>query len=271
VLGQYAAERECSMFDALFESGFEPRIAARALAHLREFADFINRISHRATKEPASPLLSELLQAIDYEAHIKDGSDEKTATNKWQNVLDFLDWIKKRSEDDGVLGGGPQEASLLKLAQEMSLLSQLDRKDEQKDAVQLSTIHAAKGLEYPHVFIAGCEEGVLPHHRDLPGEEEESSPASGSSTLQLRVEEERRLMYVAVTRAQRGLQLSWCQKRKRGRDWFAAKPSRFIAEMQLPSSTASNKPLQQDAAKLKLDALKAMLAQRSASKTDQSS
>jgi ATP-dependent DNA helicase Rep len=84
------------------------------------------------------------------------------------------------------------------------------------DAVRLSTLHAAKGLEFPHVFMVGVEEGILPHRESV---------ASGS------VDEERRLMYVGMTRAQQSLQLSWCRRRKRAGEWHDAEPSRFIGEL----------------------------------------
>ena len=272
-LGQYAAERQCSMFEAMFEAGFENRVQARQLEAMRTFGAFINRMHARAQKESAAELFSELLKAIDYEAHLMDQSDDKTALTRWQNVLDFVAWIKKRSEDStGGPGANNEAQSLMTVAQDLALLSQLDKKDGDQDAVRLSTIHAAKGLEYPHVFIVGCEEGILPHHReaDFVNEDTVESDAPQASFAG-RIEEERRLMYVAVTRAQRSLTISWCKERKRVRDTQRQQVSRFIGEMKLAASTASTKPLAQDAAKAKLDLLKVMLAQRSIPKPDRPS
>ena len=82
--------------------------------------------------------------------------------------------------------------------------------------MQLSTLHASKGLEFKHVFLIGVEEGVLPHRESM-------EPA--------KLEEERRLMYVGITRAQRSLHISYAERRKQGRDFIPAEPSRFIAEM----------------------------------------
>ena len=87
---------------------------------------------------------------------------------------------------------------------------------DEVDAVQLSTLHAAKGLEYKHVFLVGVEEGILPHRESL-------DPA--------KLQEERRLMYVGITRAQRSLHISYCEKRKQAREMIPCEPSRFIAEM----------------------------------------
>ena len=91
----------------------------------------------------------------------------------------------------------------------------LEGKDQEPDAVALSTLHAAKGLEFPHVFIVGAEEDILPF-RDSDEKQ---------------IEEERRLMYVGITRAERSLQISYCNRRKRGKDWAACEPSRFMEEM----------------------------------------
>jgi ATP-dependent DNA helicase Rep len=114
----------------------------------------------------------------------------------------------------------------------------------------LSTVHASKGLEYPHVFLVGVEEGIMPHR----GSSDDDAPVDDS-----RIEEERRLMYVAITRAQRSLHLNWCKKRKRARETVVCEPSRFIPEMLLddaPPPTAEEKPL---SPKDRMAMLKAML------------
>jgi ATP-dependent DNA helicase Rep len=111
------------------------------------------------------------------------------------------------------------------MAQLMALASRLDGREDDSDAVRLSTLHAAKWLEWPHVFLAGVEEGLLPSSVGL---EDEAADAI------VRFEEERRLMYVGITRAQRSLQVSWCRQRSRGRERVEERePSRFIAEMGL--------------------------------------
>jgi ATP-dependent DNA helicase Rep len=163
---------------------------------------------------------------------------------RWQNVADFVDWLKRRADDEG--------STLLQLAQSVAILSQLDRNDAQADVVRLTTIHASKGLEFPHVFIAGCEEGLLPHRGGPAAEADEDAPPS-------RIEEERRLMYVAVTRAQRSLTLTWCRTRKRGKESFTQMPSRFLGEMKLDAAPAS-RTTDGGAAKAKLSQLKALLA-----------
>jgi len=270
-LGAYAGERGVSMFEALFETGFESRIAARQLEPLREFGAFVNRMGWRAAREPAAQVLEDLLRAIDYEAHLHATSDEKVAAGRWRNVCDFVDWMKKRAEDD--------DATLLQLAQTIALLSQLDRRDSDVDAVRLTTIHAAKGLEFPHVFVVGCEEGLLPHRGDATTavDGDEAPEAGGAADARgrdlshddpdaRRIEEERRLMYVAVTRAQRSLTLTWCRQRRRGRELLARLPSRFLAEMQLEASPSVSRTVSQAQGRARLAGLKALLERPAATR-----
>jgi ATP-dependent DNA helicase Rep len=241
-LGAYAGEREQSMFAALAETGIEQRLAARQVEALREFAQFVNRIGWRAKKEPPGALLREMLEAIRYRDHLYDAMDDRTAAARWQNVSDFVDWIGKRGDDDA--------KHLIDLAQTIALLSRLDAKDAEADAVRLTTIHAAKGLEFPHVFVAGCEEGLLPHTGDAEADDD-AGPQ--------RVEEERRLMYVAVTRAQRSLTISWCRQRRRAKTVVSRLPSRFLAEMKLDADGGASVPVTAVAAKQRLAALRGLL------------
>jgi ATP-dependent DNA helicase Rep len=242
LLGGYAGERQRSMVGVLFESGIESRMTPRQLEPLREFGTFVNRIAWRARTEPPGELLTEILKAIGYHEFLLSTMDERQASQRWQNVTDFVAWLAKRGEEDG--------KSLIELAQTIALLSRLDGKDADADAVRLSTVHASKGLEFPHVFIAGCEEGSMPHTGDLDPDSEEGPQ---------RVEEERRLMYVAVTRAQRTLTVSWCRVRKRAKAAVPRLPSRFIAEMKLDAEGGASAIVSVDSAKQRLAGLKAML------------
>ena len=114
--------------------------------------------------------------------------------------------------------------------------------------VTLSTLHASKGLEWPHVILVGVNEGLLP----FKGEDEEMTPQ--------RLEEERRLMYVGITRARRTLAVSTLRRRKKGREFVQGLPSRFIAEMRLHEASGKEDPRE------KLKALRAELAARAAAK-----
>ncbi len=239
----------------MFETGLDDRIADRQLATLREFGDFINRIRWRAGREPAPAVLADLIKAIDYQAYLAEQGDERSATTRWQNVNEFCDWLNKRAEED--------DKNLIDMAQHISLVTRLEGRESEGDAVRLSTIHAAKGLEYPHVFLIGVEEGLLPH----AGREDEDAASRGESPqaavdaeklLGERLEEERRLMYVAVTRAKRSLTLTWCRQRKRARAQVECQPSRFITEMQLDLEGTGNKPVSSEDAKKRLAALREM-------------
>jgi ATP-dependent DNA helicase Rep len=207
-LGRYAGKRQLSLFAALFEAGAATEVPARQLEALREFGAFINRIEYRAAREPASQVLQDLLRAIGYEAWLFDTLDVGEAESKWANVRDFAQWLGKKGEDDN--------KTLMELTQTIALINMLDKNQEDSDAVQLATLHAAKGLEFRHVFLVGVEEGILPHRESLD---------------ERKLEEERRLMYVGITRAQHSLHLSWCARRKQGREWRECEPSRFIAEL----------------------------------------
>ena len=209
VLGTYAGERHVSLFAAAFEEGFAQRVQARQLEPLLEFCQFINRTQGRAASEPAHQVLPDLIKAIDYETFLYDHEEERTAQTRWGNVCEFANWLNRKGEQDG--------KTLIDLTQSIALINMLDKQNaDDVDAVQLSTLHAAKGLEYKHVFLVGVEEGILPHR-------ESTDPG--------KIEEERRLMYVGITRAQRTLHISWCERRKQAREFVPCEPSRFIEEM----------------------------------------
>ena len=207
-LGSYAGQRHASLFTAAFEAGAEQHVNAKQLAAVREFGQFINRLELRAPREPARQLLEDLLLAIGYETWLLETLDPREAESKWSNVRDFVAWLSRKGEEDG--------KNLLELTQTVALITMLDKNDRSADALQLSTLHAAKGLEFRHVFLVGVEEGILPHRE---------------STESNRLEEERRLMYVGITRARHSLHISHAMKRKAGKEWRACEPSRFIAEL----------------------------------------
>jgi ATP-dependent DNA helicase Rep len=217
------------LFEAVFKGGIESKLADRQLGPLREFGNFINHLELHASRpgENAAQLLDEMMKEINYEAYLYDTFDDRQAQSKWQNVIDFTTWLKEKGT--GGKNGDDREKSLLDLTQMVALMSMLEGRDEEPDAVRMSTLHASKGLEFPHVFLVGVEEGILPHKGD---------PDAPIETLGARIEEERRLMYVGITRAQRSLHVSWCKKRKRARESVNCDVSRFIKEMKLDEGDA---------------------------------
>jgi ATP-dependent DNA helicase Rep len=156
-------------------------------------------------------------------------------------VCEFAEWLNKKGEEDG--------KTLIDMVQSIALINMLEKQDnEDYDAIQLSTLHASKGLEYKHVFLVGVEEGILPHR-------ESQDPA--------KLQEERRLMYVGITRAQRSLHISYCEKRKQAREMIPCEPSRFISEMGQDIRYTGGKhaaPPDKETGSARLEAMKAMLA-----------
>jgi ATP-dependent DNA helicase Rep len=251
-LGEFASKWKTSLFEALFAETLGAAVSAKARAGLHEFGRFVNAFEHSARKavggEAARALLMQWLKDIGYEQHLYDGEDsEKLAAARWANVLDFVDWIVLRcggAVEDGI---ADEAKSLFDVAQTISIIASLAERGDEADVVTLSTLHAAKGLEWPHVFLAGINEGLLPFKSD------------GDDTTGARIEEERRLMYVGITRARTTLTVSTLRRRKKGRETVAGVPSRFIAEMKLAERRPKEDPRE------KLKRLRAELAARAPS------
>jgi ATP-dependent DNA helicase Rep len=237
-LGEFAAKARVSLFEALFANSLGTALKGRAIDSLHEFGRYVNDLEHRARHtegaEDAKALLLGWLKDIGYEQHLYDGEDsEKLAQARWSNVLDFVDWIAKRCGGEITQEGGTFESekqSVLQVAQTISVIISLAERGDEQDVVTLSTLHASKGLEWPHVFLAGVNEGLLPFRSD----DDEMTPQ--------RLEEERRLMYVGITRARTTLAVSTLRRRKKGRDTVQGIPSRFIAEMKLHEGGAKEDP-----------------------------
>ena len=259
-LGEFANQYRISLFEAVFSHSLGAALPAKAVGSLQAFGNEINDLQFRARHtqgaEAALALLTEWLKDIDYEKHLYDSEEsEKLAAARWANVMDFIDWMAKRcgGEVDDTAGVNlmGESKTLLEVAQTIALLSTLSEREKDQDVVTLSTLHAAKGLEWPHVMMAGVNEGLLPF------KPEEDGVSLQQDALNLtRIQEERRLMYVGITRAQRSLVVSWSRKRKKGREMVSALPSRFIAEMALSTVTTKEDP------RAKLRALRAEFAQR---------
>jgi ATP-dependent DNA helicase Rep len=208
-LGGYASARHLSLFSACFGTDLKAHVPDRGAERLHEFAVWVSKTAERAEHGPAAEVVKQMLHDIAYEGWLKDNSkDLATAERKWENVQEFVAWLE-RPGDTGTLAD-----TLARLA----LMDMLDRNADDKggDAVQLTTLHAAKGLEFPHVFLVGMEEEILPHRNSLEGEN---------------LEEERRLCYVGITRARETLTLSYADQRKKYGEVIACVPSRFLGEL----------------------------------------
>ena len=238
-LGEFAGKWKVSLFEALFAESLGSVLNQRALDGLHEFGRYINDFEYKARQtfgsEGAKEMLLAWLKDIGYEQHLHDNEEnEKVAAARWANVMDFIDWVAKRCggdiETDGGMTTETERRSVIEVAQTIALITSLAERDSGQNAVVLSTLHASKGLEWPHVVLAGVNEGVLPFSR----EEGEIPPGQ--------IEEERRLMYVGITRARLSLSVSVLKRRKKGREYVQAVPSRFVAEMKLNEGAVREDP-----------------------------
>ena len=251
-LGEFSGQWKTSLFEALFAKSLAAQLGAKAIGSLHEFGRYVNQLETRARHaegaEAAKALLLEWLADIGYEQHLLDSEDNpKLAANRWTNVLDFVDWIARRCGGEVANDGSAEAAPLqtvLQVAQTISVIISLAERTDEQDVVTLSTLHASKGLEWPNVMLVGVNEGLLPFKSD------------GEEMTPQRLEEERRLMYVGITRARTTLVVSTLRRRKKGRDTVQGIPSRFIAEMKLNEARTREDPRE------RLKKLRAELAAR---------
>ncbi|MGB0237454.1 MAG: UvrD-helicase domain-containing protein [Cycloclasticus sp.] len=212
-LALYANDRHISLFDACFEIGLQQQLNERTYLKLRSFCDWVVRLSDRTQQEDPIAVLHEMIQDIDYYDWIKaHANSDKQADRKIDNVLELIKWIENSAKKS------QEERSLGDIVSRMMLLDSLERNEEEQkaDQIKLMTLHAAKGLEFPYVYLIGMEEGILPHQNSIDTEH---------------IEEERRLAYVGITRAQQKLTFSYCAQRKKYGDIASTEPSRFLTEL----------------------------------------
>jgi len=159
-LGAVAKTYGGSLFAAIYVDS--PALDLPPWQHgaLLEFGTLINGLRHRAEREAAGTLLSDLVSAIGYESYLFDTFDKAQAQSRSESVRDFVGWLSTKGEADG--------KNLLELAQMVALITILEGQEgDAPEAVRLSTLHAAKGLEFRHVFMVGVEEGILPHRESF--------------------------------------------------------------------------------------------------------
>lgn len=214
-LGSYSQQRHISLFSACFELGVHEFIPERAMQRIEHFAHWLSEISDRAERgaDPVG-LTREVIAHIDYEMWLQDTcADTRTAEKRMENVNDLVEWIGKLADEN------TDNKLLPEIVSYLSLMDILERQEEDKqlDRVTLMTLHSAKGLEFPHVYLVGMEEEILPHQNSMEDEKG--------------IEEERRLAYVGITRAQRTLVISYCGQRKRYGEQKTCEPSRFLSEL----------------------------------------
>ena len=215
-LGTYAGERHVSLYNAIDELGIEELLPLKSLERLRGFVKWMENIVRQCESDDAISAVKEMVGDINYEAWLhQNSSSSAMAERRMENIhylISALQQTLERQEEDG------DESDIKDAIAKLVLRDLLERQEEEDDAdkVQLLTLHASKGLEYPHVFMIGMEEELLPHRNSI---EEDN------------IEEERRLTYVGITRAQQNLVLTLAAKRKQFGEIIDTIPSRFLDEL----------------------------------------
>ncbi|WP_305373682.1 DNA helicase Rep [Photobacterium leiognathi] len=215
-LGTYANMRGKSLFAASFEMGLEQHLSGRGLESLQRFTHWINQLADNAERGDTVSAVRQLVRDIHYEDWLYETSaSPKAAEMRMKNVSDLYSWITADLEGDNY---DKEEKTLKEVVQRLTLRDMMERGEDDDDAdqVQLMTLHASKGLEFPYVFLVGTEEGILPHQTSIDEDN---------------VDEERRLAYVGITRAQRELTFTLCKERRQFGELIKPEPSRFLYEL----------------------------------------
>ncbi len=242
-LGQFANQHNKSLFEAALSDAFQqsaPPKAAQAFRGLTNLLiDFNDQIERNGLPAIGS-IFKEMMDHMAYLDWVSANDEIKQKDRRRRNLKDLIGWLDRL---------GKEELSAEALLARLSLVAGPDDdRHDGKDLVRLMTLHAAKGLEFDRVWLIGCEEGMLPHTRSLDDGQ---------------IEEERRLMYVGITRAKRVLTITHCAQRRRGGEVASAEPSRFLQELpedaiDWPQASGREKVTGDDA-KANIAALKALL------------
>ncbi len=219
-LGDYAHQRGLSMYAAIDEVALSASMPANSLARLKAFKAWITSVQKNIYSGNPITAINEMLNDADYLGWLhQTASSDPVAQKRWDNVnflLSQLTQVLKADQQDGPEKDG--DSAIENAIAKLILRDILDREQEESadDKVQLLTLHAAKGLEFLHVFMIGMEEGILPHKNSVEGGQ---------------IEEERRLAYVGITRAQRTLTMTSARQRTQYGETSSTTPSRFVDEL----------------------------------------
>ncbi len=206
-LGRIAQSAHVSMLEAARSDSVLKQLASRPASALVGFVDLVDGLRRDAARMPAAELVEEVLARTRYAEQVAAQSPEPALRERrLGNLRELADWFRAMARD----GGGAGD-----LAAQLALLGHADQ-DDPGNELRLMTLHAAKGLEFRFVFIVGCEDGTLPHDGAID---------------EGRLDEERRLFYVGITRAKESLTLSWSARTRRYGEILANQPSRFLAEL----------------------------------------
>ena len=218
-LGSYASRHTTSLYSACSDRGIEETIGSQYVEKLRRFTQWMDTVSQLIqVKDDPMAVIREMINDSDYESWLNQTSNSPVAAEKrMANVWFLVDSLKQTIERSAEPGEDPMTVE--EAVGRLILRDMLERQEEEGegvDSVQLLTLHASKGLEYPYVFMMGMEEELLPHRSSI---EEDN------------IEEERRLTYVGITRARRMLTMTLAGKRKQFGEVIDTTPSRFLDEL----------------------------------------
>lgn len=217
-LGSYASQRHISLFAAIDEVGLQSHIPEKNLSRLIRFYHWLQQVNRNCASGDPIAAIREMIDDIDYVGWLHQNSpSSKAAEKRIENVFYLVESLQKsldKTADDDEDGEQRVQDAIAKLV----LRDLMERQEEEdlSDQVQLMTLHASKGLEFPHVFMVGMEEDLLPHRNSIDDNN---------------IEEERRLTYVGITRAQRTLTMTLAGKRKQFGELSETTPSRFLDEL----------------------------------------
>ena len=214
-LGSLAQEKHVSLFEAIFDFELIQRVTPKAYDALQKFARWIVELNDEIQRSEPERAVRSMLTSLHYEEYLYEyATSPKAAEMQSKNVATLFDWVADMLKGDEF----NEPMNLNQIVTRLTLRDMLERGEEEDDSdqVQLMTLHASKGLEFPYVFLIGMEEGILPHQTSIDEDN---------------VEEERRLAYVGITRAQQNLWFSLCKERRQFGELIRPEPSRFLLEL----------------------------------------
>lgn len=213
-LGEWAQKRGISLYRASFDVGLSQHLTGRGLEALQRFTLWLDEIAKHSEREPIAAV-RDLIHGVDYESWLYETSPSaKAAEMRMRNVDQLFSWLTEMLEGSEL----EEPMTLTQVVTRFTLRDMMERgeSDEELDQVQLMTLHASKGLEFPYVYLVGMEEGLLPHQVSIDEEN---------------IDEERRLAYVGITRAQKELTFTLCRERRQYGELIRPEVSRFLLEL----------------------------------------